>query len=77
MRSRTPADNARRRQAKAVGAELRRARRALELSQGEIARRTGCSQATISRVEKGRLDRPALVQRVASVLIAAGGRLRR
>lgn len=53
-----------------VGAELRRLRRALDLTQWDLAYQAECSQTSIMRVEKG-LAGPGLVRRIAAALLVA------
>ena len=51
--------------------ELRRLRRALDLTQWAVADRAGCSQASIVRAERGRHVEPGLLKRIFAALLAA------
>jgi predicted transcriptional regulator len=61
-------------QAVALGLELRRVRRALDLNQGELAKRARVCQASISRVENGAAITPAVTRRVLNALLGARAR---
>ena len=51
------------------GEWIRWRRETLRLSQGELARRVGCSRPNINRIEKGlRAPRPVLSERINEVL---------
>ena len=55
-----------------LGAELRRLRRSLDLTQIDVARRARTSQASLSRVESGRPGTaPEIVARIVAVIDAA------
>jgi transcriptional regulator with XRE-family HTH domain len=58
--------------ARRQGLDLRRLRRALDLTQTEVAARANCSQASVNRAEGGgKRISPSLLERIAKVLIDA------
>ena len=54
------------------GAELRRCRETANLSQNQLAERSGVSQSTISRMERGLAARAALWKLIMLALLSIG-----
>lgn len=52
-----------------TAADLRRTRRALDLSQWDVAERAGCSQSSVAKAERGYPMAPELVRRIAAALL--------
>jgi len=53
-----------------MGEQVRWMRRALNLTQSEVATRAQCSQPSVARVERGEIVAPTLRQRIAAALVA-------
>jgi predicted transcriptional regulator len=50
-------------------ANLRALRRALGLTQWDVAERARCAQSTVAKVERGRPVDPELIRRIAGALL--------
>jgi transcriptional regulator with XRE-family HTH domain len=51
-----------------IGSRIKALREEMGISQGELAERVGCTQQTISAIEKGETKRPRLLDEIAEAL---------